>query len=254
MRFPLTFQRRKGGSGSVPVIGGSQDAAPVSTPPSAKADNILFCGLRDVNGWPIQRIAICWTLETNSYTLAAAGTAPPAVTLSGTTSGRPAVTIEIDITLTGIRGVATFQWLLNGVVQQTGQLTAATFALGTTGLTANFPAGTYTNDNVYTSSPTVPTAFNVDAYFWEAATGRWYKINDTALSVKPNQLFFFDTVTIVLHHQSTGVARAARWDGDLHRRHGPGCPGERHVLVRGGRRPDDCRDVSPACRPPASLE
>jgi hypothetical protein len=196
MRFPLTFQRRKGGSGSVPVIGGSQDAAPVSTPPSAKADNILFCGLRDVNGWPIQRIAICWTLETNSYTLAAAGTAPPAVTLSGTTSGRPAVTIEIDITLTGIRGVATFQWLLNGVVQQTGQLTAATFALGTTGLTANFPAGTYTNDNVYTSSPTVPTAFNVDAYFWEAATGRWYKINDTALSVKPNQLFFFDTVTI----------------------------------------------------------
>lgn len=83
----------------------------------------------------------------------ATGTAPPAVTLTGTPV--TASSIEIDITLTGILGTATFQWKLAGVVQQTGQLTAATFALGTTGLTANFPVGAYVNDNVFVSSPQV---------------------------------------------------------------------------------------------------
>jgi hypothetical protein len=106
MRFPVTFTRRKVVAGPSPLVG--SDAAPTTTAPSAKADNILFCGLRDCNGWPVQRIAICWS-------------SPDAVT---------------------------------------------------------------------------PTPFNVDAYFWETATGHWYKINDAALSVKPNQLFFFDTVTI----------------------------------------------------------
>lgn len=79
----------------------------------------------------------------------AAGTTPPAVTLTGQPIG--AWTVEIDISLLGVLGVAQFQWKLNGVVQQTAQVTAATFALGTTGLTANFAAGTYAADNVYTS-------------------------------------------------------------------------------------------------------
>ena len=85
----------------------------------------------------------------------AAGTAPPAVTITGSLTAGIAQTaaatpfVEIDITLTGIRGTATFTWKLNGVVQQTLQLTAATFVLGGTGLTANFPAGTYTSDNTF---------------------------------------------------------------------------------------------------------
>jgi hypothetical protein len=80
----------------------------------------------------------------------ATGTAPPAVTLTGTNIDlRP---IEIDISTIGTLGIATFQWKLGGVVQQTGQVTAATFVLGTTGLTANFPAGAYANDNVYVSN------------------------------------------------------------------------------------------------------
>jgi hypothetical protein len=103
--------------------------------------------------------------------VAATGTTPPAVTLTGT----PAVSvintlastpaIEIDISTTGARGTATFQWKLNGSVQQTAQTTAATFALGTTGLTANFPVGTYTNDNVY------KTNTNLSAWADQSATG-----------------------------------------------------------------------------------
>jgi len=83
--------------------------------------------------------------------VASAGTAPPAVTLTGTPVAQ-STTIEIDITTGGARGTALFTWKLGGVVQATGQTTAATFVLGTTGLTANFPVGTYTNDNVYTAS------------------------------------------------------------------------------------------------------
>ena len=84
----------------------------------------------------------------------ATGTTPPTVTMTGTPA-TSSNSLEIDITLTGLRGTATFTWKLNGVVQQTLQLTAATFVLGTTGITANFSAGTYTNDNVYTSVVTV---------------------------------------------------------------------------------------------------
>jgi hypothetical protein len=73
----------------------------------------------------------------------------PAVTFTGTAAANQ--TIVITITTAGIRGTAAFQWSLNGVVQQTGQLTAATFALGTTGLTANFGTGTsYALNTTYT--------------------------------------------------------------------------------------------------------
>lgn len=41
-----------------------------------------------------------------------------------------------------------------------------------------------------------PVALNGDLYFWEELTARWYKINDAALSLKPNQLFVFDTFAI----------------------------------------------------------
>ena len=76
--------------------------------------------------------------------------ADPAVTLTGTPVAQ-GTSIEIDITLGGARGTAQFTWKLNGAVQASDQLTAATFALGATGLTANFPVGTYTNGNEYTA-------------------------------------------------------------------------------------------------------
>jgi hypothetical protein len=107
MRFPVTFSRRKGGVAPPPLVG--SDAAPTTQAPSENtSDNLLTCRLRDVNGWPVQRIAVCW-------------------------SSADAVT---------------------------------------------------------------PTPFNADLYFWEDASSHWYKVNDAPLSLKPNQLFFFDTVTI----------------------------------------------------------
>ncbi len=106
MRFPKTFKRQKGGASVDPALG-SDTVPTVAAPSEAASDNLLTCRLRDVNGWPVQRIAICWN------TIAA-----------------------------------------------------------------------------------TPTALNGDLYFWEDATAHWYKINDTVLSLKPAQLFFFDTVTI----------------------------------------------------------
>jgi hypothetical protein len=106
MRFPKFFTRQKGGASTDPALG--SDAAPTNIPPSeAASSNLLTCKIRDINGWPVQRIAVCWT-----------STAGALVALNG------------------------------------------------------------------------------DLYFWEDSLQYWFKVNDVALSLKPNQLFFFDTVTI----------------------------------------------------------
>ena len=101
-------------------------------------------------------------------TVVATGTSPPAVTITGTPLNTTTIAggnqvIEIDITTGGTLGTALFTWKLNGSVIQTNQTTASTFTLGTaaastTGLTANFPAGTYTNDNVYTETSSAPAS------------------------------------------------------------------------------------------------
>src|ERR1017187_8921692 len=72
----------------------------------------------------------------------ATGTTPPTVTLTGTPTSNTN-TIEIDITGVGILGVAVFSWKWNGVTQQTAQVTAASFPLAGTGMTAVFGSGTY---------------------------------------------------------------------------------------------------------------
>lgn len=78
------------------------------------------------------------------------GTTPPSVTLSGTATGLYDPYVHID-TVGGSRGTANFKWSIDGgaTFVETGKLTAATYALGTTGLTANFAAGTYNTDNAY---------------------------------------------------------------------------------------------------------
>ena len=69
MRFPLYFQRRKGGSGNVPVLG-TADTKPTftsskldytkgGTSPSAPGDNILAHKLQR----PMERVAIGWWYE-----------------------------------------------------------------------------------------------------------------------------------------------------------------------------------------------
>jgi hypothetical protein len=84
----------------------------------------------------------------------ATGTTPPAVTMTGTPASSTN-TIVVTMTTPGVLGVALFSWSLNGVTQQTAQVTAASFPLAGTGITAQFPAGTYAANNVYTSVVTV---------------------------------------------------------------------------------------------------
>ncbi len=84
----------------------------------------------------------------------ASGTTPPAVTLTGSASTNPALRMEIQAT--GARGASTFRygaantgttstWIEQNVT------TAATYAAigALSGVTFNFPVGTYTSDNVY---------------------------------------------------------------------------------------------------------
>lgn len=80
----------------------------------------------------------------------AGGTSPPTVTLTGTLTNQ-----DIDFYMTmpvgGARGTATYSVSVTGVggaVFQTGT-TAATVALGATGITINFPVGTYNSNNTY---------------------------------------------------------------------------------------------------------
>ena len=80
----------------------------------------------------------------------AAGTAPPAVTFTGTPS--PLLPVEVDIQTPGLLGIALFRWKLGGVVQQTLQLTGANVSAGSGTLAFQFPAGTYSADNVYTAT------------------------------------------------------------------------------------------------------
>lgn len=85
------------------------------------------------------------------------GTTPPAITITGTpTQATPAGVYGITIPLGGAVATATFTWTINGVVQGTAILTASTVALGTTGLTANFSAGTFFVNNIYNFGVTVP--------------------------------------------------------------------------------------------------
>lgn len=76
--------------------------------------------------------------------------AGPAVTFTGDPDGAYS-TVRVKITLGGIRGTAQFDWSLDGgsTWEATGVATAATAALGATGLTANFAAGTYVLNETY---------------------------------------------------------------------------------------------------------
>jgi parallel beta-helix repeat protein len=81
------------------------------------------------------------------------GTSPPAVWLSGTPSSvTGAILIKITTGGTLASGLVRFQWSQNnGVSWTTGVTAAATVVLGSTGMTANFTADTYSTDNVYTA-------------------------------------------------------------------------------------------------------
>jgi hypothetical protein len=67
MRFPVSFFRNKGG-GKGTAIG--SDSAPTTVMPGEgggqATDCILACKRQDINGWPVQRIAVVWTTTAGS--------------------------------------------------------------------------------------------------------------------------------------------------------------------------------------------
>jgi len=88
------------------------------------------------------------TLGASNTAVTQSGTGP-VVTITGTPAASYDAVIKID--LAGARGTATFRWSLDGGVtwQATGVVTAATNALGSTGLTANFATGNYVLNETY---------------------------------------------------------------------------------------------------------
>lgn len=58
MRLPVTFQREKGGTNPPATLG--SDAVPTNAAPTTNNGNVLSCKIRDINGWPVQRIAVAW--------------------------------------------------------------------------------------------------------------------------------------------------------------------------------------------------
>ena len=88
-----------------------------------------------------------------SNSIVATGTAPPDIKLTGTPVG--VLNFNIQITTGGARGTAIFKWSSDGGNTFTTTVTtAATTVLGATGITINWPVGTYTADNVWTTSST----------------------------------------------------------------------------------------------------
>lgn len=77
----------------------------------------------------------------------ASGTSPPVVTLTGTLNQSQPVLL--DIVGAGTLGVATVRWTFDMVNYTAPVPTAATVPIGSTGITANFPAGSYSADNAY---------------------------------------------------------------------------------------------------------
>jgi hypothetical protein len=78
------------------------------------------------------------------------GMSGPVVTLTGTPTALTDYDIIIEITTGGTVGVAAFRWSDDGgTTYTTGVATASTVVLTDTGLTANFPAGTYVDDEIY---------------------------------------------------------------------------------------------------------
>jgi hypothetical protein len=114
-----------------------------------------------------------WWRADRGITLAAAldgaGTSPPAVTLSGSLA--QALAVRVEVQTTGARGASTFRWSVDGGASfvASGVSTAASVALGSTGINALFPAGTYTNDNVFRAQVTTWADLSGGAMLTQAA-------------------------------------------------------------------------------------
>jgi hypothetical protein len=99
----------------------------------------------------VPNLGITATFAVQTLSAVVKSGAGPTVTVTGT----PADSYNLIITITtgGALATAVFKWSIDGgITETTAVTTAATVALGATGLTANFPAGTYVLNETYTAS------------------------------------------------------------------------------------------------------
>lgn len=92
---------------------------------------------------------------------------PPAVTISGTPTDR--FNVLVTVVLGGTRGTATFKFSLDAhdadaasFTQSQVRVTAATYVIPNSGLTINFPAGTYVAGDTYALSTIPPEPTTTD--------------------------------------------------------------------------------------------
>lgn len=97
----------------------------------------------------------------------------PAITLSG--SLNQLLDIRLEVMSTGTRGTADIRYSTNGGSSWTTVTTAATIALGSTGITANLPTGTYTFGDTWRSC--------VD--FWMGRRPNLHRFSTTSIAVSP---------------------------------------------------------------------
>jgi hypothetical protein len=110
------------------------------------------------------------TPGTNGSITRSGGTTGPAISLTG--APVRAIQGKVEVTTGGTLGTAVFRWTENnGTSYTTGVLTAASVALGTTGVSVTFPAGTYVVGEIYswtgsiTGGTVVPSGVtNLDAH------------------------------------------------------------------------------------------
>ena len=103
------------------------------------------------------------------------GETGPLVTLTGTPTALTDYDIIIEVTTTGIVGAGVFRWSSDGGATYTSGVTvAATVVLTGTGLTANFPAGTYTDDEIYAWT----TGYNLDDVYTFTSTPAQPNVSD----------------------------------------------------------------------------
>jgi hypothetical protein len=80
----------------------------------------------------------------------ATGAAPLVVTLTGTPTSSDAFHVRLEVTTAGSRAAMRFRYSLDGGATYIENVSgAANVALGTSGLSAGFPAGAYATDQVY---------------------------------------------------------------------------------------------------------
>lgn len=132
----------------------------------------------------------------------ATGTAPPVVTIATTDGVNPYgfLSLRIEITTGGARGTALFRWSTDDGTtwQATGVATAATVALAGFNCTISFPAGAYTNDNVYRTTVGSWSDLSGNARHAAQATASKQPISSSVAGPNAKPAIVFDGSTSVL--------------------------------------------------------